>query len=162
MDAPVEALGINVAARVAWLAPVVACGSLLGDRSDRLELADSAMTEERALSEFEESAEAVLGRLEPHGVALLDSGKSRRPPPPSQSRLRGQLEAVLLIACARTGSPVSRVSHDAVEQTLGSRPAAADFPGHMAERLTAPPPSRWAERSRAYAAAMVLLQKHHA
>jgi hypothetical protein len=157
VETAVATLGVHVAAGTLWLAPVAHDGTLVNDRVDRFELAGSELTEERRLAELEESLEALLRRLGPRAVALLNAGKTPRPPSPSDSRRRGWLEAALMIAAARTACAVMRVTHDAVEKEAGVRPSDKEFRKRMAERLPSATPARWSDRAPAYGAAIVAL-----
>lgn len=86
-DGTVDVLGAHITAGVTWLAPVSRGGGLVADHVDRLELGGGALSEERALSEFEER---TLSR----DVVVQDrrgsDWVSRRP----GSRLTGSFRAV--------------------------------------------------------------------
>lgn len=158
VDGTVDVLGAHITAGVTWLAPVSRGGGLVADHVDRLELGGGALSEERALSEFEESFEALLSRLQPGVVALLDMGTSGRPSKPTVVRSRGQMEGALMIACERGSCGLTRISHDQVQKAVGMRPTAQGFSRQLGKRLSSDPPVRWNERGPAYAAASVFLE----
>jgi hypothetical protein len=62
-----------------------------------------------------------------------------------------------MIAFARRGHLLARVSHAAVKKALGGGPTAPDFRDRVAQHLSKSPPKRWPERAPAYAAGLVAL-----
>ena len=157
MNEKTAVLGAHIAAGLIWFAAVSDDGGLVADSADRLELAD--LPNGRGLSELEESIEAVLNRVDPGKVVLLDAGSSKRPPSPSTVRKRAWLESALMIASARTNRSVSTISHASVKTLLGVGPTAPDFKTQMAERLNGDTPTRWSDRAPAFGAALAELQR---
>lgn len=159
MNDSVVVLGVHIAARVLWLAPVSSDGDLVVDRTDRLELAEEGLSLGRALSELEESLEQLVRRLQPSIVAILKPGTSRTPPAPSDSRRRGWLEGTLMIAVQRAGCGLDEVTHDAVKGEFGLRPSDKEFRERVARQISCARPPRWADRAPAYGAALVALER---
>lgn len=155
-SAVIKFTGVHLAAGVAWFAGADADGQFIEDRTDRIELQDEELGEARALHEFEESAEAFLRRIQPQALALLNAGQSQRPPAAPDSRKRGALEGVLMLAAHRTSTPVVRVGHQEVENELGHRPTKAkELRKDLAAEVTDGAPSNWNSRGPALAAAVV-------
>lgn len=149
-------LGVHLAAGVAWLAPVSETGDLRSGRPDRLEVG-AGVSAARGLAEFEESFEHLLRTSDVDHVAILKPGSSRRAPRPLVSIQRGRLEGAMLIASSRASAEVFEVSHQAVEKLIGVRPTDDSFSTLIAEQLSGSAPTRWAERSPAYGAALTIL-----
>jgi hypothetical protein len=153
-------IGVHIGGRVVWLATVDSEGRLLADRDDRLELVEeSELAAPRALSEFEETAEHLLGRLAPSHLVLVRAGSSRMASP-TDSRRRGWIEGALMMAVHRSGVLFSDVTHDAIKKEFGARPTDPELARIMATHLAENPPPRWKERSPAYAAALLALREH--
>lgn len=162
MDAAECVLGVHLAAGTLWLALVAGDGNLRADRTNRLDLADSALGVSRALCELEDDLTALLRRLKPTAVAVLSAGSGRFKPDPRDSRRRGWLEAVVMVASSRTGYEAVWVSHDKVANLFASRPSDRGFGKAAAVRLKCAPPERWEHRASAYAAAVVVVEGEQA
>lgn len=159
-SADTKVVGVHLAAGVAWFASTDGDGQFIEDRSDRIELQDDELGEARALDEFEESAEALLRRIQPQALALLNAGQSQRPPAAPDSRKRGALEGALLIAAHRTSTPVVRVGHQEVENELGHRPTKPnELRQDLAAEVANGAPSNWSSRGPALAAAVVVSRR---
>lgn len=156
MSLAVGALGVHISAGIAWLGPVTPDGVLLDDSTDRLAAEIEDLPLGRSFSEFEEGFEALLRRLSPRSVALLDAGKSRHKPKASVSRRRGAVEALVSLAAFRTEMPLESVTHDRVEAALGHRPSHDSLAVELGRRLEERPP-RWSERAPAFAAALAVV-----
>lgn len=129
------------------------------ETEDRVPMRGGGLDEGTALSELEETIEALVQRLDPSVVAVLKAGQSQRPPRPTVTQHRAWIEAAIMIACARSDVELKWVSHDAVQATLGARPNATEFRALAADRLSADAPPRWAQRSPAYGAALVAMEE---
>lgn len=149
-------LGVHIAAGVFWFGCVTVTGDHVDDRDDRLVLEDAKLGEARALSELEESLEALLVRLAPATVALLDAGSSSQARAATVAQRRGQLEALILVAACRTGIDLVRVTHPAVKKTFGIPPARPELRGLTADELGINSPPNWNHRAPAFAAALVI------
>lgn len=149
-------LGVHIAAGTAWLAVVGTDGRLVTDPEDRIELAVGDLAEPRALAEWEETAQALLRRLRPSVVVLLDPGTSTWATRRSDVLKRGRLEGALMIAAYRSGCTVRHISHQAVKNATGARPSDKEFATRLAARVDELP-TRWAERSCAFGAALAIM-----
>jgi len=152
-------LGVHIAAGVLWFGCVTLTGDHVDDRDDRLVLEDAKLGEARALSELEESLEALLVRLAPAAIALLDAGSSSQARAATVAQRRGQLEAVLLVAACRTGTDLVRVTHPAVRKTFGVSPARQELRRLTADELGIAPPPNWNHRAPAFAVALVIARE---
>jgi Holliday junction resolvasome RuvABC endonuclease subunit len=149
-------LGVHLAAGVLWFGLVSQDGGHVEDRTDRLTLEDGRLGEPRALAELEESVEALLRRLRPSAVGLLNAGTSKQAPKPTVSRRRGHLEAVVLMAAERTSTGVVRVTQDSVKKAFGGTPASKEARDAIAAELGIEPLPNWDNRAPAYATALVV------
>lgn len=154
-------LGIHLAAGVCWFGLVSPESKYVDDRIDRLTLEDSKLGEARALAELEESVQALLRRLQPTGVALLNAGASKQAMSPSDARRRGQLEAVVLLAAHRTSTTISRVTHDEVKKAFGTTAASKELRAVIARELAITPRTKWDNRAPAFASALVAARHAH-
>lgn len=152
---PGTVLGVHIAAGTFWFASVQAGGTFVDYRTDRLKVAFD-LGEERALSEVEESLQALFGRLQPGAVALLKPGTGQNQPKASDTLRRGHLEGVLLIASYRKRVRVELVTHNAVEKIVGERPSGAKYCALAAAKLSCERPNQWSNRAPAYGAGLVV------
>lgn len=158
-ESPV-ALGVHLAAGVAWLAVATAEGRLVPDRADRVALRDDELGDQRAVHEFEVSLEELIERLEPELVALLEAAPSQNPPSARSSRKRGWLEAGLMLAAHRKSSELVRVTHADVKNALGVRPSKqSDLHCVVRSSVDGEAPPRWDLRAPAFAAAIVAVRQ---
>lgn len=154
----VAALGVHVSAGVAWLGSASSEGELVLNSTDRLEAEIGGLSLGRSFSEFEEGFEALLRRLEPGCVALLDAGKSRHKLKVSTSLRRGAVEALVTLAAFRADTALRRVTHDQVEKALGHRPSHDSLATRLAKGLEEQRPARWKDRVPAFAAALTVIR----
>lgn len=159
--AEVQSLGFHIDPSTAWVAAVDTACDLLDAGVDRIELPAGVGSPERALAEFHESAAELIRRHDPAVVAILEAGTSQNRPPAASSRGRGRLEGALMLAAEEASVPVAWITHAEVSRVLGARPADRALAKQLAERLDGSTPVRWGDRAKAFAAALVALDRGH-
>ena len=154
----IHALGIHLDPSLAWVAAIDAAGQFVNAGVDRIEMPTGVASTQRALAEFHESATALIRRYQPDVIAILEAGTSQNPPPAASSRGRGRLEGALMLAAEAASVPIGWITHADVRRVFGARPAERALAEQLAARLNEAVPPRWANRSKAFAAALVALE----
>jgi Holliday junction resolvasome RuvABC endonuclease subunit len=152
------ALGIHLAAGVAWLSGATTDENFAPDRTDRIVFQDQQLGSARALHEFEESLKELIERLNLDVIALLEAGQSQNPPSAQASRTRGWLEGAVMMAAHRTTTRLVRITHTQVKNELGVRPSQAEIRAVLRDKVHGEVPVRWDNRAPALAAAILALR----
>jgi len=149
-------LGVHVVAGGLWFGPVDSDKAILVDSERNMKVDYDMLGEGRALSELEEGVEALLRRLAPSVVAFLDAGTSSQARSTGVAHRRGHVEAAVLIAAARVGVPVERVTHATAKGVFGAAPTKPEFRAAVAAAVGQTDMSNWNHRSPALGAALVV------